>query len=147
MKHDGYSKVYIERAMKDIKKKQKSEVVKKLPVSLNEMNQISKKELEKRAYKKVFGKVGSLSDRAKRVFRKNGRTPDDMMQFFWIEFKNNYWFGLMSKTSKIAPRHVRLTTMYFGISIQLFIVTSIYASGVHFRYFMWVVNNFPAIGV
>jgi hypothetical protein len=84
---------------------------------VDELNKSQRKDLTKRAQKKVFGKVGELSDRANRIFRKNGKTPDDMMQFFWIEFKNNYWFGLMSKTSKIAPRHTRLTVMYFGIAV------------------------------
>jgi hypothetical protein len=117
MKHDGYSDVYIERAMIDIKARQKKDVLKDLPKTVDDLSAEEKKELRKRAFKKVFGRVGDMSDRARRLFKKNGKTPDDMMDFFWIEFKNNYWFGLMSKTSKIAPRHTRLTVMYFGIAI------------------------------
>ena len=48
------------------------------------------------------------------------------MKFFNEELKNNFWIGLMGKTSKIAPRHTRLTLMYFYISLHLTIITIVY---------------------
>ena len=48
------------------------------------------------------------------------------MKFFNEELKNNFWIGLMGKTSKIAPRHARLTLMYFYISLHLTIITIVY---------------------
>jgi hypothetical protein len=40
------------------------------------------------------------------------------------------FFGLLSKTSKIAPRHVRLTLMYFTVALQLLLVTLFMMFGV-----------------
>jgi hypothetical protein len=35
------------------------------------------------------------------------------------QIKNNLWIGLVAKTSKIAPRHVRLAMMYFNASVYI----------------------------
>jgi len=56
-------------------------------------------------------------------------TPENKMKFFNDTLKNNLWFGLMAKTSKIAPRHVRLTLMYLYISVHLIISSFIYMIG------------------
>jgi hypothetical protein len=53
------------------------------------------------------------------------------MVFFTEELKNNFWFGLMAKTSKIAPRHVRLTMMYLNIAIHWFVTAFMMTFGYH----------------
>jgi hypothetical protein len=77
----------------------------------------------------------------------NGNTPDDLPDFFWIELKNFMWFSLISKTSKIAPRHARLTLMYLGLATQITTATLIYATGFQFRYLSWMLENLPAIAI
>lgn len=54
------------------------------------------------------------------------------MKFFYEELKNNMFFGLIAKTSKIAPRHIRLTLMYFTICIHIMILTLFMIFGVVF---------------
>lgn len=49
------------------------------------------------------------------------------MSFFNEELKNNLWIGLIAKTSKIAPRHVRLALMYLYSSLYIIIVTAVFA--------------------
>ena len=49
------------------------------------------------------------------------------MSFFNETLKNNLWIGLIAKTSKIAPRHVRLSLMYFYSSLYIIIVTGVFA--------------------
>lgn len=68
-----------------------------------------------------------------------------MMEFFWVEFKTSYWFGLLSKTSKIAPRHARLTVMYTGVSIQILTVNVAYMVGIQFHYLSWIMENLSTI--
>jgi len=48
------------------------------------------------------------------------------MKFFNEALKTNLWFGLMATTSKIAPRHVRLTLMYLYISVHLIFTTTVF---------------------
>ena len=48
------------------------------------------------------------------------------MKFFNEALRNNLWFGLMAKTSKIAPRHTRLTVMYLHFSLQMIAMTFTY---------------------
>ena len=71
--------------------------------------------------------MGTPTERATKFFEKTKKeNPDDertKMKFFYEELKNNMFFGLLSKTSKIAPRHVRLTLMYFAISIHFLAIT------------------------
>lgn len=58
-----------------------------------------------------------MFERAERFYRKKIKVdpldPNAKMVFFYETLKNNMFFGLIAKTSKIAPRHVRLTLMYF----------------------------------
>jgi len=117
MKHDGYSQQFIDNAVKAIKQRNKVDVNKKIPTTIEELSKPQKKELKQRALKKVFGRVGDVFDRANKLFKENGKNPDDLINFFWIDFKMNFWFGLLSKTSKIAPRHARLTVMYLGVAM------------------------------
>lgn len=117
MRHDKYSEAFIERATKQIKQKNLKKIQDKLPKDMEDLSKKQLKTLKKRARGKVFGRVGSLLERASETFKRNGKTPDDMMEFFWLEFKSAYLFGLLSKTSKIAPRHARLTVMYLGVSV------------------------------
>ena len=49
------------------------------------------------------------------------------MSFFNEELKNNLWIGLIAKTSKIAPRHIRVLLMYFYSSLYITILTLIFA--------------------
>ena len=90
--------------------------------------------LKKRARKKVFGRVGNICERAYRNYNevtKIDRTSiESKKQFFMEELKNNFWFGLLSKTSKIAPRHVRLTLMYLYIATHLLVMSLFYIYGV-----------------
>jgi len=48
------------------------------------------------------------------------------MSVFEEELKNNMWIGLVAKTSKIAPRHVRLVMMYFYAAMYMLLMTLIY---------------------
>jgi len=100
-----------------------------------EMSKEEKKILKKRARRKVFGRVGSLCERAKRYYKRtlkrDHHSSDTKMKFFYEALKTNMWFGLMARTSKIAPRHVRLTLMYFYISVQLIFMTVVYMFGYH----------------
>lgn len=73
---------------------------------------------------------GGLCDRAKRVYdmtmKHNTKNPNAKMSFFNDELKNNLWIGLIAKTSKIAPRHVRLVLMYFYSSLYITLLTLIF---------------------
>lgn len=53
------------------------------------------------------------------------------MKFFYEEINNNLWCGLMARTSKIAPRHTRLTLLYFTTSLHLITSTAIFISGIN----------------
>ena len=57
----------------------------------------------------------------------NAENPNAKMSFFNETLKNNLWIGLIAKTSKIAPRHVRLGLMYFYSSLYIIIVTGVFA--------------------
>jgi hypothetical protein len=89
------------------------------------------KQYRKRARKKVFGIPAGLCDRAKRIYnttmKHNSKNPNAKMSFFNEELKNNIWIGLIAKTSKIAPRHVRLLLMYFYASLYITALTIIFA--------------------
>lgn len=52
------------------------------------------------------------------------------MKFFYEELKNNLFLGLIAKTSKIAPRHVRLTLMYFTACLYILFTSLIMIFGV-----------------
>eukprot|EP00347_Sterkiella_histriomuscorum_P014884 403359155 len=102
-----------------------------------EMTKEEKKELKRKASKKVFGKVGSTSERARRFYEKTLKTKkfvnlahnEAKMKFFNQALKTNLWFGLLATTSKIAPRHIRLALMYLYISIHLLITSFAYIMG------------------
>ena len=49
------------------------------------------------------------------------------MNFVNETIENNLWVGLIAKTSKIAPRHVRLAMMYLYTALHLTVLTLIYA--------------------
>lgn len=89
------------------------------------------KKYKRRARKKVFGVPAGLCDRAKRVYdttmKHNSKNPNAKMSFFSEELKNNLWIGLIAKSSKIAPRHVRLLLMYFYSSLYITLLTLIFA--------------------
>jgi len=95
-----------------------------------ELTKDEKKKYHKRARKKVFGLPGGLCDRARRYYsmtmKHNSVNPNAKMSFFNEELKNNFWIGLIAKTSKIAPRHVRLAMMYFYGAVYIFILTVVY---------------------
>ena len=95
------------------------------------MTKQEKKKIKKRARRKVFGVPGGLFERAKRYYTRtmkhNNVNPNAKMSFFNDELKNNLWIGLIAKTSKIAPRHVRLALMYFYASLYIWILTIIFA--------------------
>jgi hypothetical protein len=88
------------------------------------------KEYKKRARKKVFGVPAGLCARAKRIYtntmKHNAKNPNAKMSFFHDELKNNIWIGLIAKTSKITPRHVRLLLMYFYASLYITALTIIF---------------------
>jgi hypothetical protein len=100
-----------------------------------DLNMIEKQILKKRARRKVFGRVGSLCERAKRYYKRtlkrDSHTSETKMKFFYEALKTNMWFGLMARTSKIAPRHVRLTMMYLYLSVHLSFTTIAYMFGYH----------------
>jgi phage shock protein PspC (stress-responsive transcriptional regulator) len=95
------------------------------------MSKEEKKKYKKRARRKVFGVPAGLCERAHRYYSKtmkhNSTNPNAKMSFFNEELKNNYWIGLIAKTSKIAPRHVRLVMMYFYASLYIIALTIIFA--------------------
>jgi hypothetical protein len=104
------------------------------PPKIKIYEQLSKDEqkaYKKRARKKVFGIPGGLCDRARRIYDNtmshNTKNPNAKMSFFNEELKNNLWIGLIAKTSKIAPRHVRLLLMYFYASLYILAITVIFA--------------------
>lgn len=72
--------------------------------------------------------------RAKRFYdinmKHNKKNPNAKMSFINEELKNNLWIGLIAKTSKIAPRHVRLALMYFYASLYISLLTIIFAFGI-----------------
>ncbi len=76
---------------------------------------------------------GGLCERAKRAYditmKHNTKNPNAKMSFFNEELKNNLWIGLIAKTSKIAPRHVRLVLMYFYSSLYITLLTLIFGFG------------------
>jgi len=81
--------------------------------------------------------VAGLWERAHRFFKNTYAVAPDSsetkMKFFYNELKNNLWFGLMAKTSKISPRHTRVTLMYLYIALHLFISSAIYVTGIQRR--------------
>jgi predicted signal transduction protein with EAL and GGDEF domain len=85
-----------------------------------------------------------MKERADKFFHKTKKmNPDDektKMRFFYEELKNNMFFGLLSKTSKIAPRHVRLTLMYYTISLQILIITLFMIFGL--EYYVTLISMF-----
>ena len=95
------------------------------------MSKEEKKKYKKRARRKVFGVPAGLCDRAQRIYQNtmkhNSANPNAKMSFFNEELKNNYWIGLIAKTSKIAPRHVRLAMMYLYASLYIIILTLIFS--------------------
>jgi hypothetical protein len=96
-----------------------------------ELSREERKKLKKRARAKVLGMPGGLWDRAARVYRRvmkrTKEDPNAKMALFYEELKNNLWIGLIAKTSKIAPRHVRLTLMYFYAAVYISILTIVFA--------------------
>lgn len=111
-----------------IKKKQQQ------PPQIRIYEQLSKEEKKKyknRARRKVFGMPAGLCERAQRFYnntmKHNASNPNAKMSFFNEELKNNYWIGLIAKTSKIAPRHTRLAMMYFYASLYIILLTLIFA--------------------
>ncbi|CDW88931.1 neurohypophysial n-terminal domain containing protein [Stylonychia lemnae] len=96
----------------------------------NQLSNDQMKQYKKRARKRIFGRVGDVNERARRMYRDLFRhkhyTPENKMKFFNEALRSNLWFGLMAKTSKIAPRHVRLTLLYLHISIHLSVMTFSY---------------------
>ena len=123
----------LEKRLKEIRAIENKTEKMDLPIIAEKLDKHQKKMLKKRARKKVFGRVGTVCERAFRTYKEiDGTDPsssDNKMQFFYEEMKNNFWFGLLSKTSKIAPRHVRLTLMYEYIAWHLLFVTAIYVYG------------------
>jgi hypothetical protein len=97
------------------------------------MSKEDQKKYRKRARRKVFGMPGGLCARAKRAYditmKHNTKNPNAKMSFFNEELKNNLWIGLIAKTSKIAPRHVRLVLMYFYSSLYITLLTLIFGFG------------------
>ncbi|TNV73629.1 hypothetical protein FGO68_gene10225 [Halteria grandinella] len=97
------------------------------------MSKEEKKKYKKRARRKVFGMPGGVCERAARFYKHtmkhNSTNPNAKMSFFNEELKNNYWIGLIAKTSKIAPRHVRLAMMYLYASLYIIMLTLIFAFG------------------
>ena len=95
-----------------------------------QMSREEQKKYKKRARRKVFGVPAGLCDRAERMYdrtMKEGKNdPNVKMRFFNEELKNNIWIGLIAKTSKIAPRHVRLVLMYFYASVYIIMLTIIF---------------------
>jgi hypothetical protein len=95
------------------------------------MSPEEQKKYRKRARRKVFGVPAGLCARAKRIhtitMKHNQKNPNAKMSFFNEELKNNLWIGLIAKTSKIAPRHVRLVLMYFYSSLYITLITLIFA--------------------
>lgn len=95
------------------------------------MSKEDQKKYKKRARRKIFGMPGTLCQRVDRVYQKtmkhNAVNPNAKMSFFTEELKNNLWIGLIAKTSKIAPRHVRLALMYFYASLYIQILTIVFA--------------------
>ena len=61
------------------------------------------------------------------TLKHNSVNPNAKMSFFNEELKNNFWIGLIAKTSKIAPRHVRLAMMYMYASLYILLLTIIFA--------------------
>ena len=94
------------------------------------MSKEEQKRYKKRARRKVFGVPAGLCDRAERMYSrtmKEGKNdPNVKMRFFNEELKNNLWIGLIAKTSKIAPRHVRLALMYFYASVYIIMLTIVF---------------------
>ncbi len=68
----------------------------------DELNSVEKKMLKKRARRKVFGRVGTLCQRAKRYYKRtlkrDSHTSETKMKFFYEALKTNMWFGLMART-------------------------------------------------
>jgi len=96
-----------------------------------EFTKEERKKYKKRARKKVFGVPGGLCDRARRYYsmtmKYNAVNPNAKMSFFNEELKNNLWIGLIAKSSKITPRHVRLLLMYFYSALYILLYTIIFA--------------------
>ena len=51
------------------------------------------------------------------------------MKFFNEALKTSLWLSLVSKTSKISPRHTRLTLMYLYVSCHLILTSYGYMFG------------------
>lgn len=100
-------------------------------VIYEELSREEKRKYKQRARAKVFGMPAGMRDRAWRVYsttmKHNKTNPNAKMSFFNEELKNNLWIGLIAKTSKIAPRHIRLTLMYFYASLYISVLTIIFA--------------------
>lgn len=96
-----------------------------------ELSREDRKKYKQRARAKVFGIPAGLWDRARRIYEKtmnhNKNNPNAKMSFFNEELKNNLWIGLIAKTSKIAPRHIRLTLMYFYSALHITVLTIVFA--------------------
>ncbi|CDW71957.1 neurohypophysial n-terminal domain containing protein [Stylonychia lemnae] len=101
--------------------------------NFEQLDEYQQKLIKRRARKRVFGRVGDVNERAKRlykqIFKRKQFTPENKMKFFHEALKNNLWFSLMAKTSKIAPRHTRLTLLYLYISMHLSITSVVYIFG------------------
>eukprot|EP00347_Sterkiella_histriomuscorum_P002038 403369714 len=97
-------------------------------VLFSDLSKDDLRNLKQRAKRKVFGKVGSMSERAQRFFKRTIKRQNPLhnkkMEFFNEALKSTLWMGLLAKTSKIAPRHVRLALLYLYISVHL-LITSI----------------------
>lgn len=65
----------------------------------------------------------------KKANKKHNQLSDKQMQFFYEALKTSLWLGLISTTSKISPRHTRLTLLYMYISIHLTVTSIAYILG------------------
>ncbi|CDW75719.1 neurohypophysial n-terminal domain containing protein [Stylonychia lemnae] len=98
-----------------------------------ELTKEQQKDLRRKAKAKVFGRAGTPFQRANRFYKqtiKHHPDPNERkMVFFNESLKNTLWMSLMSKNSKISPRHVRLTLLYLNISLHLLISSFGFAFG------------------
>eukprot|EP00347_Sterkiella_histriomuscorum_P015521 403356717 len=100
---------------------------------LSDLSKDELKELKRRAKRKVFGRVGTFSERANRFYKRTNKRhnpfQNNKMEFFNEALKATLWMGLLAKTSKIAPRHARLALLYLYISVHLLITSTAFVLG------------------
>ncbi|CDW84379.1 neurohypophysial n-terminal domain containing protein [Stylonychia lemnae] len=107
----------------------------KLYKNFEDFTKDEQKDIKKRARKKIFGRSGSTCERAKKFYKRSKKQvseeegSEQKMKFFNEALKNSLWLGLLSRTSKIAPRHTRLTLMYLYYALYLLLTTFGYIFG------------------